>query len=91
MVQLVWDKGEETESYFSNVIVGVLPMEFKKESGSVLLTPLGIEQSTPLGFGIIWEYRERVPFSSSEIQAARTFSALFTLQIAERFINEQAA
>jgi len=64
------------------------PVGFAKKSGSVLITPLGLERSTPLGFGFIYEYSEEHPFSLVSIMSARTYSSLFTLDIFTKHIAE---
>jgi hypothetical protein len=85
-----FDEGKvTTEQYYNRSILEVLPREFNnKDRGAVLLTPLGLERSTELGFGFIFEYQEKCPFSISAIREARTYSAFFMLLIAERIVAE---
>lgn len=64
------------------------PVGFSKKTGSVLITPLGLERSTSLGFGFIYEYNEENPFSLASIASARTYSSLFTLNIFTKHIAE---
>jgi hypothetical protein len=91
-VELVGDDGKvQKESHFSSQIIAVLPMDFTPESGSVLLTPLGIERSTPFAFGFIWEYQRERPFALPAIQEARTISAQFTYHIVKRLVRELGA
>jgi hypothetical protein len=44
---------------------------------------MGLERSTALGFGFIFEYQEDGPFSMNSIQEAQTYSSLFTLLVSE--------
>jgi hypothetical protein len=67
---------------------GAMPYGFKRTNGSALITPLGIERSSDLGFGFIFEYDEQAPFSLESIIEARTYSSLFTLKIAEKYLEQ---
>jgi len=88
-VELVDEEGAVlTQWYYSRQLLGVLPMNFRREQGAMLLTPLGIENSTVLAFGLICEYREQGPFDPASIRSARNYSALFTQEIVKREIEE---
>ena len=90
-VELIDDVGvTSTFSYFSYHLTGVMPEDFIKDRGAVLVTPLGIDRVTMFGYGMMWEYREQGPFSMQEIQEARLLSTLFTKRIIENWMDQAA-
>ncbi|HTY13253.1 MAG TPA: hypothetical protein VMD02_03585 [Candidatus Omnitrophota bacterium] len=78
----------EKEETRHDRILDLLPLEFSKSAGAALLTPLGLERSTDIGFGFIFEYSERSTFSLQSMQEAQSYSALFTLHIAGKYLKE---
>lgn len=85
-VEYVSENKSETGSSFSSGIIGLLPKHFTLEEGAILLTPLGIEQSTPLGFGFFMEFMDNGIFLPVAIHQARTYSTFFTWQIISRIL-----
>jgi len=83
-VEFIRNELLEAVLYPSRNINSLLPVQFEKQAGALLLTPLGIDQSYTIGLGFMLEYQERGPFSFEAIQEARAYSDLFTELIAER-------
>ena len=84
-VELVRDEGKEKAVLSPDDVLSVLPKGFKKKEGAMLLTPLGIEGTTPLAFGFIQEYSPLDRFFPMLIDDARDLSAFFTWQIVEKY------
>ena len=87
-IEAIDDKDVSREEHFEREIKSALPLEFGKSDGSALLTPLGLEKSTAIGFGFIFEYNESRPFSLESMIEARAYASLFTLHIAGKFLKE---
>lgn len=80
-VEIVEDVSLLGEYQPSRLVLSMLPAEFDR-SGAILVTPLGLEISTDLGFGFVYEYRAAGPFPFDDIHEARTLSAALMLRIA---------
>jgi hypothetical protein len=87
-VEFLGGEGGLREGHDTRGITAALPSHFKRKTGSLLFTPLGIERSTAFGLGYFCEYQEFGQFDLASIHTARVYSALFTWQIVERLVAE---
>jgi hypothetical protein len=56
-------------------------------AGQALITPLGLDFTAPLAYGLIYEYRPAA-FFSHEIAEARAYASVFKVEIASRLAAE---